>query len=252
MKFKLNKEEFEAIVKNSLSIADVCRALNLVPVGGNYKTIKSKLKLWNIDATHFTGQGWNVGLKYKPFNKSTPIDKILVENSTYTNTNQLKQKLFKCGLKEKKCEKCGLTHWLGMELSLELHHINGNNLDHRIENMIILCPNCHSLTPHYRGSNNKSAINKHRKSEFEKIKILDIDDVLIETIKNEKKKKYCSCGKVIKNKSRTCLECRSINNRKVERPPIEQLKKEVEKLGYRGTGKKYGVSDNSIRKWVKS
>ena len=60
-------------------------------------------------------------------------------------------------MKEKKCECCGNTEWLGKPIPLELHHINGINSDNRIENLEILCPNCHSFTENYRGLN-KSAL----------------------------------------------------------------------------------------------
>lgn len=65
------------------------------------------------------------------------------------------------------------------------------------------------------------------------------------------KVKYCECGKKIKNKSKTCNECHTKTLRKVDRPDIDLLKKDIENLGYKGTGRKYGVSDNAIRKWLK-
>jgi len=71
----------------------------------------------------------------------------------------------------------------------------------------------------------------------------------IEIIEN---KNICKCGKEINKSSKKCLECSSLSQRKVERPSLETLLKEIEELGYVGTGKKYGVSDNSIRKWVKT
>ena len=66
-----------------------------------------------------------------------------------------------------------------------------------------------------------------------------------------KKIYYCECGnKKIKN-SNQCNKCKGYSQRRVTRPEIELLKKEIEKLGYRGAGRKYGVSDNAIRKWIK-
>ena len=252
MRYKVNQEEFEKIIKECLSIADVCRKLNLVAVGGNYKTINSKIKLWNIDISHFTGQGWNVGMRYKAVKKNIPLYEILVENSTYTNTNTLKKRLFKEGIREKKCEICRLTEWLGIEISLELHHKNGNNLDRRDDNNLILCPNCHSQTDHFRGGNIKSAVNEYKKQEFDKYKdqpkqeIIEFDKIL-----KQKKIHYCSCGNVMNRKAKQCMNCYTIKQRKVERPELNILLDDVKQLGYRGTGKKYGVSDNSIKKWIK-
>ena len=67
---------------------------------------------------------------------------------------KIKGKLIREGLKENKCEICGLINeWNGKPLVLQLHHINGNHTDNRLENLQILCPNCHSQTDTYCGSN---------------------------------------------------------------------------------------------------
>lgn len=74
---------------------------------------------------------------------------MLVKDSPIKNNNSLKKKLFRLGIKEEKCEVCGYTD------NLELHHINGDNCDNRIENLQILCPNCHAKTDTFRGLNIK-------------------------------------------------------------------------------------------------
>lgn len=148
---KRSKEEYEEVIKNSNSIAEVCRKLGLKPIGGNYRTINNAIKEYNININHFTGQGWNVGLKFNP-NPAKPLDEILVENSSYKTYN-LRNRLLKTHIKENMCECCGNTMWLGNPIPLELHHINGNNNDHRLENLMMLCPNCHSQTDNYRGKN---------------------------------------------------------------------------------------------------
>lgn len=61
---------------------------------------------------------------------------------------------------------------------------------------------------------------------------------------------YCSCGKEIEKKSKKCINCHNLKQRKVDRPILEILIKEVKELGYTGTGRKYGVSDNAVRKWL--
>ena len=76
-KFKWTKEQLIQAVKNNLSIAGVCRELNLRPVGGNYKTIHYYIKEYNLDTSHFTGQGWNVGTRYKNIRTKRPIEDIL-------------------------------------------------------------------------------------------------------------------------------------------------------------------------------
>ena len=148
---KRTKEEYLEAIKASKSIAQVCKTLGLKCAGGNYKTIKDFIRENNIDTSHFTGQGWNVGLKFKP-NKQMPLYDILKENSKY-QSYKLKNRLIENGLKEYRCECCKNTEWNGKPIPLELHHINGDNTDNRIENLQILCPNCHAQTEHYRGKN---------------------------------------------------------------------------------------------------
>ena len=85
---------------------------------------------------------------------------VLVENSTWTSTYHLKERLFKESLKEKKCECCGRSEWLDKPIALELHHINGIKDDLRLENLQILCPNCHAFTDNYRGKSKVQSAQK--------------------------------------------------------------------------------------------
>ena len=151
---KRTKAEFEEAIHNSYSIASVCRYLGLKPVGGNYRIIHHAIEAYKLDTSHFTGQGWNVGMKFRP-KVVTDIKDILVKDSSY-QSYKLKKRLLLEGLKERRCECSGLTEWQGLSIPLELHHINGDNRDHRMENLQMLCPNCHALTETYRGRN-KSA-----------------------------------------------------------------------------------------------
>ena len=154
---KRTKEEYIEAAKKSLSIAQMCRELGVKPIGGNYRILHNKIKEYDIDISHFTGKAWNQGLRYRQINKAKPLEEILKENTSYQSF-KLKNRLLKEGIKEHKCEnpECGLTEWLGKPIPLELHHINGNNTDNRLENLILLCPNCHALTDTYRAKNRKN------------------------------------------------------------------------------------------------
>jgi hypothetical protein len=168
MKYKFTEEQIKDAVQQSLSIASVCRVLGIRPCGGNYKTLHHKIKKWSIDTSHFTGQGWNVGLKFNPHPKQ-PLNEILVQNSSYLTGTKLKKRLINEGLKKNVCEVCDLDSWMDKPIILELNHINGNNLDHRLENLQILCPNCHSQTSTHRGKNKLSALSEKREVEFRKV-----------------------------------------------------------------------------------
>jgi hypothetical protein len=233
---KYDKDLLERFVIESLSIADVCRKLEIRPIGGNYKSLKKYFNIYNIDISHFTGRAWNTGDKFRSFNKKYPIEDILVENSTYTNTHKLKKRLIDEGLKIYECEECGIENWNDKPISLHLDHKNGDNLDNRLENLRILCPNCHSQTSTYCKSTKKSSSSELRKSKYDK----------------KSKNKYCICGKQIKKTSKMCNKCHSTSIRKVDRPSVEDLLKEIKEFGYKETGRRYGVSDNAIRKWIKS
>lgn len=150
---RFDKEILENAVKKNYSIAGVLKALGIVPAGGNYKTVYKYIDFWNIDVSHFTGQLWNKG-KHVTCNPPKPLKEILVKHSQY-QSYKLAKRLLKEGLKELKCERCKSTSWLGENIPLELHHINGDNMDNRIENLQLLCPNCHALTDNYRGKNIK-------------------------------------------------------------------------------------------------
>lgn len=152
-KRKWTDEQFIIAVKESFSYAQVLEKLNLKVAGSNYDTVKRKIKDLNLDTSHMTFQGWNVGERYKVINQPRPLKEVLVEHSTCVNSNNLRKRLLKEGLKEYKCECCGRTEWLGKPIKLELHHINGVKDDLRIENLAILCPNCHAFTDNYRGKN---------------------------------------------------------------------------------------------------
>ena len=156
-----------AVIENK-SMAGVLRTLNLRPVGGNYTTIKRLIKENNIDVTHFTGQGWNVGLKFRPM-KHLSDSEVFIKNSNYKCSWRLRERLLKYRTM-RKCDKCGYSEWMGEPIPLEVHHINGDNLDNRFENLQVLCPNCHAQTENFRGKGKLSALSEMREVEYRKFR----------------------------------------------------------------------------------
>lgn len=137
-------------VKNSFSYRQVLAKLNLREAGGNYEQVKKYIKEYKLDIKHFKGRGWNAGLHGigKP---RIPLEKILVKNNLFQSF-KLKKRLFIAGLKPQYCEQCGWAkRTKNGYLPLELDHINGDRHDNRLENLRVLCPNCHSLTVNHRG-----------------------------------------------------------------------------------------------------
>lgn len=144
--------ELQDAVKSTTSIRQTLRKLGLREAGGNYTQVRKYIDELNLDISHFRGKAWSRGLKGIGTPR-IPLEKVLVRNSTFQSF-KLKKRLFKEGIKKPKCEICS---WAKVSedgrLPLELDHINGDRHDNRLENLRILCPNCHSLQPTHRGRN---------------------------------------------------------------------------------------------------
>lgn len=184
----------------------------------------------------------------------------ILTDGVYHNATKLKKRLFNEGVKEYKCEKCGISEWNGEHITLEIHHINGNHSDNRLENLQILCPNCHSQTINFNGKsknlNCEDAIEKLK--EREKVRQQEIEQRK-KYWSGERKKtnpvktKIClQCGKTFigrgeKYCSRECAAKAAIKD-EITINQIYEAAKEVKSLTQ--LGKKFNMTDNGIRKWL--
>lgn len=176
-----------------------------------------------------------------------------------------------------KCENCGLTTWLKQPIHLELHHIDGDKSNNTLENLLLLCPNCHSYTDNYGSKNKKSVfisdeelLEELKKSKSIRSALLSLGmsdaganynrarKLLKENeaniAKEEKpKENYCiDCGKPILLTSTRCTECAHKASRIIERPTRDELKRLIRIMPFTKIGEKYQVTDNAVRKWCTS
>lgn len=225
----MEKEKLEKIIKISNSLSDVLKKLGKRAAGGNFKTLRKYVELYDIDISHFNPEKNRIEkLKKYSEEKKKSLSEILTENSTY-NRGHLKKRLYDEGFKTRHCELCGQDEmWKGKKMSLILDHINGVWDDNRIENLRIICPNCNATLDTHCGKNLSKKNQKKIKYGFNINEEIDFRHIITEEKNNN-----------------------NIVRRKVERPDYVVLLKEIEELGFSATGRKYGVSDNSIRKWVR-
>ena len=150
MRIKYTKELLENVCKNSYSYRQCLSMLGLKEAGGNYSCLKKRIQEYNIDISHFKHQAWNKG-KTNESRKRPTIDYL--SNKQSIQSWKLKKRLLKEKLFDHKCYKCNQSTWLNNPIPIELHHINGNSCDNSLDNLTLLCPNCHALTSNCRAKN---------------------------------------------------------------------------------------------------
>jgi len=242
--YDIPTEELQKIINDSNTISQVLDAVGLKNKGSNYKTLDRRCIQEGIDLDKLRQRS----KEYLKLNSFTILNKIsleniLVENSSYNRTH-LKKRLLSGNVLDNICSICKLKpEWNGESLTLVLDHINGTPNDNRLENLRLVCPNCNSQLPTFAGRSSRVFKDKKDINDRKSPRPLKDGPPTGECpicFNNVYKTKFCS------------PECAAKDKRKVDRPSKEQLIQEIESFSWVALGKKYGVSDNAVKKWAKS
>lgn len=237
---RYTEEEAREAIARSKSWTEALRRLGYCPTGGNPKTLKKYVALWGISTDHFDPYA---GVMDRVRPPKIPLDKVLVEGSSYSRSN-LKRRLYEEGLKQPRCEMCGQgEQWRDRYMSMILDHKNGVRNDHRLDNLRIVCPNCAATLDTHCG---------RAKEGPPPLRNCERCGKLYQA--NHRVQRFCSrfCGtRGVPGAHHRMRGVPCPQTRKVERPVYEQLMEEIEATSYLAVGRKYGVSDNAVRKWVR-
>jgi hypothetical protein len=228
------EHEARDAVATSLSYSETLRKLGLCATGGNWRTLRLWTERWAISTDHFDPNAGNAAAARQ---RARPLDEVLVRDSTYSR-GSLKRRLWAAALKPRQCELCGQGElWRGLPLGLILDHVNGVRDDHRLENLRIVCPNCAATLETHCG----------RKNRREPERICARCGASF----RPNRPQQCYCSQACGTRAPRDRGTPDLTSRRVERPPYEQLLREIAASSWSAVGRSYGVSDNAIRKWVR-
>ena len=135
-------------------MAAALRLLGVVPEGGNYRVLHRAIERLDLDTSHFSSQSWSRGTTVP--HRVRPIEDYL-SNKQPVQSDRLRRRLVAEGFLERRCSSCRLDLWMDQPIPRELDHIDGNHRNNALDNLRLLCPNCHALTPTFRGKNKRPA-----------------------------------------------------------------------------------------------
>lgn len=151
-----DKQWLTELCADSYSYSEVIRKAGRKPGGGTNETLKKKILEYNIDISHFSGQKWRGTPRYTPqpgSREKYKIEDIFTKNSI-VRQKTIREYVERHNLIPYICANCGCNgQWQQGTITLDLDHIDGDTTNNTLSNLRYLCPNCHALTPTYRGKN---------------------------------------------------------------------------------------------------
>jgi hypothetical protein len=214
--------------QGAVSAAEALRALG-VPLAANHRRLREACERFGVDYPRFDA---SVGPKGRFDSRTpiTPLSEILVEDSCYSKFGVLKRRLIDSGMLLNECALCHLgPEWQGKPLTLQLDHINGVRTDNRIGNLRLLCPNCHSQTVTFARRKDTRVVWR------------------------------CSCGGPKSKRATRCRTClgreRALDPNwgwRPQWPALPVLLAMVKEYNLEGTGRRLGVTANSIRNHIRT
>lgn len=250
--YDYSKDELQKLLDESNSYADLLRKLEMSEHGANRTTLKKVIDEYNLDLTQISRNREMEQLgNLKRIWKTIPLENILKKDTSYTSAMLLKR-LFVEGYKEKKCERCGIVNWMGEEITFHLHHKDGKHNNNELENLQVLCPNCHSQTENYAGKGVKKIPKLTKEQEKKKAQygISEDGQRFYDGYGNYKKLcPICKTNFMHKDAS-MCRQCYD-KQRKVPKISKEELFEIMETNSYYSAAKILGVKEDTISHWHK-
>ena len=270
VQMKIDIKKIQDIIPECKTIKEVADKLNMP-----YKSVLHKVKEYNLGKPN---PGYRPETKMYYRGKNIFMQFIEGKSKAIATSSAIRKKLIKYNILKNVCNICGCDPiWNGKELILQLDHIDGNHHNNKLENLQIICPNCHSQTSTFCGKNkNKKStkidytmlsdiINKHNPATMnELLKLLGLsqsqgnyntvnDQIARQGIKTIIGNHciICGCGICSRSKSMKCTTCIRLETRKCTRPSKLELINNLKQSNPYTLAKEYKVSDNSVRKWMR-
>lgn len=250
-------QELQNLLNESNSYADLLRKLGMSEHGANMTTLRKIIDEYNLDLSIINENRKNENLRQlsrdrkTPFGQEIPLNEIL-QNGTLYKSERLLKKLYKEEYKEKRCEICGIENWMGKEITFHLHHKDGNHYNNDLDNLQVLCPNCHSQTDNFAGKGACKTPKLSKEKEKKKAQRgISEDGQRFYDGYGDYKVLCPSCHKNFMNKDASqCRQCYE-KERKIPKVSKDKLFEIMQCNTFTSAAETLGVDRDTVAKWYK-